>query len=57
MFEFKKALWMVLLSTPVLLGINDLADSVNVHNDKATLYLSEKPISTQAYDTGTDPFY
>jgi len=57
MFEFKKALWMVLLSTPVLLGINDLADSVNVHNDKATLYLSEKPMHKQAYDQGTDPLY
>ena len=57
MFEFKKALWVVLLSTPVLLGINDLADSVRVHNDKATLYLPEKPMHKQAYDTGTDPLY
>ena len=57
MFEFKKALWMLLLSTPVLLGINDLADSVRVHNDKALLYLSEKPMHKQAYDTGTDPLY
>ena len=57
MFEFKKALWMVLLSTPVLIGLNDLADSVASYPDKATLYLSEEPISTQAYDTGTDPLY
>ncbi len=57
MFEFKKALWMVLLSTPVLLGINDLADSVNVHNDKATLYLSEKPMHKQAYYTRTNSLY
>jgi len=57
MFEFKKALWMVLLSTPVLIGINDLADSVASYPDKATLYLSEKPMHKQAYDTGTDSLY
>jgi hypothetical protein len=57
MYEFKKALWMLLLSTPVLLGINDLADSVRVHNDKALLYLSEKPLPKQAYDTRADPLY
>tara|TARA_R100000655_G_scaffold40815_1_gene76610 strand:+ start:1066 stop:1239 length:174 start_codon:yes stop_codon:yes gene_type:complete len=57
MFEFKKALWMLLLSTPVLFGINDLADSVRVHNDKALLYLSEKNVHKQAYDTRTDPLY
>jgi len=57
MREFKKAIWMVLLSTPVLIGINDLADSVASYPDKATLYLSEEPISTQAYDKGTDPLY
>tara|TARA_R100001463_G_scaffold19237_1_gene47469 strand:+ start:267 stop:440 length:174 start_codon:yes stop_codon:yes gene_type:complete len=57
MFEFKKALWMVLLSTPVLIGLNDLADSVAVYPDKATLYLSEKPMHKQAYDTRTDPLY
>ena len=57
MYEFKKALWMLLLSTPVLLGINDLADSVRVHNDKALLYLSEKPMHKQAYSTGTDSFH
>tara|TARA_R100000654_G_scaffold17516_1_gene36610 strand:- start:491 stop:643 length:153 start_codon:yes stop_codon:yes gene_type:complete len=50
MREFKKAIWMVLLSTPVLIGINDLADSVSSYPDKATLYLSEDYISTQAYD-------
>ena len=53
----KKAIWMVLLSTPVLIGINDLADSVASYPDKATLYLSEEPISTQAYDQGTDSFH
>ncbi len=57
MFEFKKALWMLLLSTPVLLGINDLADSVAVYPDKEILYFSEEPISMQAYDQGTDAFY
>ena len=57
MREFKKAIWMVLLSPPVLIGINDLADSVASYPDKAPLYLSEEPISTQAYDTGTDPLY
>ena len=57
MYEFKKALWMLLLSTPVLLGINDLADSVRVHNDKALLYLSEKPMDKQAYDKRADSFH
>ena len=57
MREFKKAIWMVLLSTPVLIGINDLADSVASYPDKATLYLPEKPISTQAYDKGADSFH
>ena len=57
MYEFKKALWMVLLSTPVLLGINDLADSVGSYPDKATLYLSEKPMHTQAYDKRADLSY
>ena len=57
MREFKKAIWMVLLSTPVLIGINDLADSVSSYPDKATLYLPTEPISTQAYDTGADSFY
>lgn len=57
MFEFKKALWMVLLSTPVLIGLNDLADSVAAYPDKEILYLSEKPMHKQAYYTGTDPLY
>ena len=57
MREFKKAIWMVLLSTPVLIGINDLADSVASYPDKPTLYLSSEPVATQAYDKGTDPFY
>tara|TARA_B100000902_G_scaffold193515_1_gene184929 strand:- start:348 stop:521 length:174 start_codon:yes stop_codon:yes gene_type:complete len=57
MYEFKKALWMVLLSTPVLIGLNDLADSVAAYPDKATLIFPEKPMHKQAYDTGTDSFH
>ena len=57
MYEFKKALWLVLLSTPLLIGIDDLAHSVATYPDQKTLIFPEKPISTQAYDKGTDPLY
>ena len=57
MYEFKKALWLDLLSTPLLIGIDDLAHSVATYPDQKTLIFPEKPISTQAYDKGTDPLY
>ena len=57
MFEFKKALWMVLLSTPLLIGIDDLAHSVASYPDQKTLIFPEKPMHKQAYDTSTDPLY
>ena len=57
MFEFKKALWMVLLSTPLLIGIDDLAHSVASYRDQKTLIFPEKPMHKQAYYTGTDQLY
>lgn len=57
MREFKKAIWMVLLSTPLLFGVNRLTNSVNAYSDPSLLFVGTEAISTQGYDTGADLSY
>ena len=57
MFEFKKALWMLLLSTPILIGLNDLADSVSVYPDQASFYFPDETSPKQEYKEGTNTFH
>tara|TARA_Y100001963_G_C6698590_1_gene408267 strand:- start:846 stop:1019 length:174 start_codon:yes stop_codon:yes gene_type:complete len=57
MFEFKKALWMLLLSTPILIGLNDLADSVSAYPDQASFYFPGETSPKQEYKEGTNTFH
>ena len=52
MYELKKTLVLLVLSAPILFGVNRLTSSLNNFSDPTLFALDRDDISTQAYGKG-----
>ena len=57
MYELQKTLCLLVLSAPLLYGVNHLAHSVSTYPDPSVFAVDTVAISTQAYDKKADLSY